>query len=183
MKNTLILDLDETLFHSSPLDMDDDEIGLHHDFKVDDYYFVYLRPHLKDFLKTAFKYFNVAVWTAATNDYATEIVKNIFDEKIEFLYSRKQCSGKYNFFTREHCYLKKLSKLKRKGYDLNNLLIVDDVPESASQNYGNYINIEPFYGYQKDIQLKLLKDYIITLADSNNIRSLEKRLWNKKDKK
>jgi TFIIF-interacting CTD phosphatase-like protein len=182
VKHTLILDLDETLFHATEIEFLD-EMNIPHDFMMDDFYHVYLRPHLQDFLKTAFEYFDVAVWTSASQSYAEDIVKKIFPDNLKFLYTREQCTKKLDYDTMEFVYLKNLKNLKKLGYDINKLLIVDDSPEKVAQNYGNYIPITPFYGDQKDIQLKLLKDYIITLADRDDIRKLEKRNWNKMEKK
>jgi RNA polymerase II subunit A small phosphatase-like protein len=50
-------------------------------------------------------------------------------------------------------YTKKLHKLKRKGYKLEQILIVDDTPAKPAFNYGNAIYIKPFTGSPTDSEL------------------------------
>jgi RNA polymerase II subunit A small phosphatase-like protein len=74
-------------------------------------------------------------------------------------------------------YTKKLHKLKRKGYKLEQILIVDDTPAKLAFNYGNAIHIKPFTGSPIDSELLRLMQYLPTLKDIPNVRSIEKRGW------
>ena len=58
IKFILVLDLDETLFHTNRNKL-------------------YIRPYVKDFINTLKKYFYLVVFTAATKSYADEILKQI----------------------------------------------------------------------------------------------------------
>jgi len=62
-KALLILDLDETLIHSSSK-----ELGRTCDLKVFDF-FVYKRPHLDKFLVAVFSFYSVAIWSTRSDDY------------------------------------------------------------------------------------------------------------------
>ena len=58
----LILDIDETLLYAtvSPLDRPED-------FRLEDF-FVYLRPHLGEFLSLCSSHFKHAIWTASSQN-------------------------------------------------------------------------------------------------------------------
>ena len=78
----VILDLDETLINSQPLDelTSEERKRFMRRFKthnMDGYYLVSERPYLQEFLDYLFKNHNVSVWTAASHDYANFIIANI----------------------------------------------------------------------------------------------------------
>ena len=169
----LILDLDETLIYSveSPLE------------KLPDFSFgqfcTYKRPYLKEFLQFCFNNFEVAVWTAATESYAVEIVKNIFEKNQipTFFWSRVRCSFSYDEELRESILTKKMWKIRRKGYDLKKVIVVDDSPEQWGSSYGNLVRVKKFLGEGDDNELKLLIKYLTKLKDAENIREVGKRGW------
>jgi RNA polymerase II subunit A small phosphatase-like protein len=74
-------------------------------------------------------------------------------------------------------YVKVLKKLRRRGYDLNRVLIVDDTPAKAKRNYGNVIYPSEYQGQVHDNELVLLLAYLLQLKDIKNVRSIEKRDW------
>jgi len=77
----------------------------------------------------------------------------------------------------EYYSLKKLSKVKNIGYDIDRILMIDDTPKKLSQNYGNYIRIRPFEGDQSDREFEQLGLYLESIADEPDLRSIEKRVW------
>lgn len=181
--NLLILDMDETLLHTT----DEYQLNDDYDFKIvfdeggwssKTTYFVRKRPYLNEFLDFAFNNFKVAVWTAGGKDYAAEaLIKcGINLNALEFFWTRDKCTIKTNLETGQYYGLKKLNKVKKLGWDLNNVLIVDDVRETASENYGNLIQIKPFY-YGKDDELLKLIDYLKEIKNEPNYRRVEKRGW------
>ena len=179
----LILDLDETLIHSERFEKDYLDEG--YDFKFSSNnpmyeYFTLKRPHLNEFLDYVFSNFKVAIWTAASKDYAKTIIDNIGidSNKLEFLYTEENCTIKVKY---DGCYgtyygEKNLNKIRSK-YNLKDVLIVDDIPETASNNYGNLIRINPFTSSPNDTELLKLISYLETIKDSDNFRSIEKRGW------
>jgi RNA polymerase II subunit A small phosphatase-like protein len=190
MKKLLILDMDETLLHTECFrDIDYLEEGSY-DFKFplggggwsndEHWYFTLKRPFLDEFMKYVFDNFKVAIWTAGGSDYASEAISRagIDKNKLEFFWTSERCTMKYDFETGFRYGVKNLEKVhKSLGWDLNNVLIVDDVQKTAINNYGNLIHIKEFCNDRSDIELKKLMNYLDKIKDSNNFRSIEKRGW------
>lgn len=72
---------------------------------------------------------------------------------------------------------KRLNKLKRFGWPLERVLIVDDSPEKCATNFGNAIYPTPFEGDESDNELKYLAGYLQELRECPNYRKIEKRRW------
>ena len=169
----LILDVDETLIHAT-----EKELGFSPDFKLEKY-FVYKRPHLDQFLENISKHFTIGIWSSADDSYVTEIVNKIKPDNIEFeiIWGRSRCSLKKDYTFDNYFFEKRLDKLKKKGFKLEQIIIVDDTPEKSRNNYGNVIYIKEFLGDTTDEELNHLLDYLLTLKNAVNIRSIEKRGW------
>lgn len=169
----IILDLDETLIHATETRLEHKE-----DFKIFSY-FVYKRPHLEFFLQELSKHFKIGIWSSGSDDYVEEIINKITPENIHFeiVWGRSRCSIKRDFETQDYYYEKRLDKLKRKGFELEKILLVDDSPEKARKNYGNAVYIKEFTGNRIDNELLKLLKYLISLRDVENVRTLEKRGW------
>ena len=172
----LILDLDETLIHSSRTRLLNAE-----DFTFDDY-FVYKRPYLNKFLEGISKHFQLGVWSTAGDEYVTEIVRYIKRETIDlaFCWGRSKCSTRRDRELDTYFFEKRLDKLKKQGFQLDKILIVDDSPEKSITNYGNAIHIKPFTGEPDDEELLHLFRYLVSLKEVENVRMLEKRYWRNK---
>lgn len=170
----LILDLAETLLHGceTPLDREAD-------FVIDGRYHIYVWPHLQSFLEYAFANFKVAIWTSASASYVTAVIKEVIPQQfeLEFLWSSERYTRRKNLETWEEYWVKNLTKVKKKGYDLNSVLVVDDTPEKLSRNYGNYIRVAEYLGDAEDEELLLLPRCLSMLRDEENVRRIEKRFW------
>lgn len=171
----LILDLDETLIHATETKLD-----MLEEFQFEQYY-VYKRPHLDTFLENISKHFTVGIWSSADDDYVTEIVQNIIPSTIELkvVWGRSRCSIKRDYDYDQYNFEKRLDKLKKQGFRLEQIIIVDDSPEKTRNNYGNAIYIKEFLGDKNDEELNFLFDYLLKLKTVENIRSIEKRGWRK----
>jgi len=169
----LILDLDETLIFAA-----EREGPRPCDFRVGPF-FVYKRPHLDEFLCGVGNLYRLAVWSSASSDYVAEIARAILPAGLEwtFVWSRQRCTVRRNLETFEIEYVKDFKKVKRAGFDLARVLIVDDTRHKAARNYGNAIYIRPFEGDASDSELPLLLEYLESLADCPNFRAIEKRGW------
>ena len=169
----LILDLDETLIYSTTL-----KLPYKEDFVLGEYY-VYKRPGLDVFLKFVNDNFKLAVWTSSTPDYAQSIVEKIFvtPDILQFLWGRERCISKTDLETREQYWVKDLKKVKKIGYNLDKVLVVDDSPEKLQRNYGNHIPVIPYMGDREDKELKKLNIYLDELKNLESVRSVEKRNW------
>lgn len=172
----LILDLDETLIYAS-----EKELDFLADFQFDKY-FVYKRPYLDKFLIEISKYFTIGIWSSAEDIYVNQIVQKIKPQSINFeiIWGRSRCSLKRNETFDTYFYEKRVDKLKKKGFNLEQILIVDDTPEKSRNNYGNAIYINEFKGDNSDKELIYLFDYLLTLKNVENVRSIEKRNWKTK---
>ena len=184
----IILDLDETLVYATT-----DKLSIKHDFEVGNY-FVYKRPHLCQFIEYIQKNFDFAVWSSASDAYVEEMTKKLsLHEKTVFTWARSKATfkrpstfdaeGNLNVDTlNHHFFVKRLKKVKKLGFDLEKVLIIDDSPHKSRENYGNAIYVEEFKGNQKDKELLYLIDYLDTLKNKDNVRAIEKRNWKEKTK-
>ena len=142
-KKTLILDLDETLIHSSfkPFKIKDEialkiKPSLNNNNIANEHYIIYMlkRPYVGLFLSIVCDIFEVVIFTASVPDYANAIINEIDTEN----------KIKYRLF-REHCikidkdkYIKNLYSL---GRDLKNVIIIDNNPLSYTLNIENGLPI------------------------------------------
>ena len=181
-KPLLILDLDETLVHAR-----EEALNRPADFIVFGYH-VYRRPYLGDFLNSVQADFELAVWSSGSDDYVAAVVDNVFgaDFPLHFVWGRSRATLMrlmrdeygYDYDPWDHRrYLKPLKKVKRMGWRLERMLIVDDTPEKCVRNYGNAIHPLPFEGDEADSELLRLAAYLLTLKDEPDVRRIEKRRW------
>jgi len=173
LRPLLVLDLDETLLFA-------DEIGLGRepDFTTARYV-VYRRPHVTAFLRHVAKRYELAVWTSSGSEYAQEVCDNVFPADIAptFVWSHLSCTMRRDHERDEWVQAKHLTKLRRRGYDLRRVLVVDDSPEKHRRNYGNLVRVEPFTGDPADVELPRLAAYLDAIAAAGDFRKLEKRFW------
>ena len=169
----LLLDLDETLIHAVTAPLREAA-----DFHFDLFH-IYKRPGLEQFLINIAHHFTLGVWSSASNEYVEEIVKMITPDAIEWfmIWGRSRCTTKRDYNLDTYYFEKRLDKVKNKGFKLEQIIIVDDSPEKSRSNYGNAVYIEPFVGDRNDRELTYLYDYLLTLKEVSNIRTIEKRGW------
>ncbi|HEX2629843.1 MAG TPA: HAD family hydrolase [Chitinophagaceae bacterium] len=173
----LILDLDETLIHSTESRL------AHAEDILFDQYFVYKRPFLDQFLIDISQHYVIGIWSSAGDMYVQTIAEKIKPQEIDyaFVWGRSRCTFKRDMERDFYEYEKKLSKLKSKGYSLESMLIVDDTREKARSNYGNAIYIREFTGNREDVELQHLFTYLVSLKEVPNFRTIEKRGWRQRN--
>ena len=120
-KKTLILDLDETLVHSSFTPFEKNDIVLNVDFEGVMYnIYVLVRPDAELFIKTVAKFFELVIFTASISKYASPLLDILDKEKnIKHRLYRDQCTFINGI------YIKDLKKCNR---SLKDLIIVDNSP-------------------------------------------------------
>lgn len=160
----LVLDLDETLIHASSK-----KLNQAPDFHYQDL-FVYKRPHLDDFLEECSKLFDIAIWSSAQDDYVQNVVALLKPKNIdfEFIWAQSECWLKiakvYDKSTgmhfTEYQNIKPLEKITQIGYEMKDLLIIDDSAFKVSDNPQNYLIIPAFEGNQEDDCLLVLLDFL-----------------------
>lgn len=116
-KNTLVLDLDETLVHSSfssvPSDINFSLFLEDQEYSI----FVLKRPEVDRFLKVCCELFEVVIFTASLEEYASPLIDLLdIEKKIPYRLYRDSCTIINNNFVKD---------LSRLGRDLNHVVIVD----------------------------------------------------------
>jgi RNA polymerase II subunit A small phosphatase-like protein len=170
----LILDIDETLLHAR-----EEPLGRECDFQLYDYH-VYLRPHVRLFLESASERYDLACWSSATRNYVAAMVKELMvglTAEPLFIWDRSRCTRRFDFVHQEEYFLKDLKKVRRRGFDLDRVLILEDEPRKVNRNFGNAIYVKPFEGDLDDDELLRLAQYLLSIDSVDNFRHLEKRSW------
>ncbi len=174
MNPLLVLDLDETLIHAEP-----GPRPVEPDFRVGPFD-VLLRPFATEFLMTVADRYQLGVWTSATADYAAGITAELAVRSgvpFQFVWARDRCTRRVDPETGGEGWIKDLKKLRRAGYDLRRVLVVDDTAAKLARSYGNLVLVSPFLGDPGDDELRHLGPYLLRLASEPDYRRIEKRGW------
>ncbi|KAI9188689.1 Nuclear envelope morphology protein 1 [Blastocladiella emersonii ATCC 22665] len=165
-KKTLVLDLDETLIHSTSrgLRRCDHliEVTIDHHKCL---YYVYKRPHVDFFLRKVAEWYKVVIYTASLQEYA--------DPVIDFLDGHRGLIAKRYF--RQSCiqhggtYLKDLAVVEP---DLSQVCLLDNSPISYAINQANGIPIEGWVSDQQDEALLELLPFLDALRFAEDVRSV-----------
>lgn len=159
-EHNLLLDLDQTIISGEPLeelDLENTYKEKHKLFKsdnMDDYYNIYSRPYLQEFLDYVFDNFNVTVWTAASKDYALFIVNKIIlnkpGRKLDFIFFEYHCqlSKQINKYSKDLSILWDIYKLP--GYSPQNTVILDDYKKDVHKCQPNNCIIAIPFEFKKD---------------------------------
>lgn len=173
LRPLLILDLDETLIHASerPMAQTPDFVVAH--------YALYRRPGVAAFLEKMARHYELAVWTSSSPAYAQAVIAALFaaPERLAFVWASDRCTLRRDLESDTWCQSKPLHKVRRRGYDLRRVLVVDDSPEKHTRNYGNLVAVQPFEGDPADDELPRLGRYLERLAGEPDFRRIEKRGW------
>jgi Dullard-like phosphatase family protein len=168
----LVLDLDETLIHSSfePIEVYDYIV----EFDVEDVpYTCYVskRPGVEEFMRRMAALYEIVVFTASLPNYANPVIDRMMEDVdlyVDWRLYRESCTFQ------NQTYVKDLSRL---GRELNKTLIVDNSPHSFAFQPENAIHCDSWFDDQTDTELFDLVPILEGLADSsimNIIDELEK---------
>ena len=141
-KYTLVLDLDETLVNFK--------------IKKGREGYVRLRPFLFGFLEEVSQFYELIIFTSATEAYANSVIEAIEHDKKYFDY----------VFCRQHTIIvgnEFVKDLTRIGRPLNSTIIIDNMPQNFRFQKENGISIKPFWG--QDFNDKTLYDLMPILLD------------------
>ena len=174
-KKTLVLDLDETLVHSSmtPFTKPSD-ISITINVKGKNYnVYVLKRPYLEHFLMEMSYIYEIIVFTASLKEYAEPLMKRLDKHKVI------KC-----VLNREHClfeqgnYFKDLKVINR---DIKDLIIIDNNPVSYFYNKENGVPILSWFNDPKDNELIKLIPLLKFLSRVNDVRPIINQIVIKKN--
>jgi TFIIF-interacting CTD phosphatase-like protein len=147
-KPNIILDLDNTLICSvelSKIDLYTDErLNFFNYHIMEDYYIVFERPDLQNFLDWLFKNYNVSIWTAAGEEYALFVLENCIlnnqERSINFFFFAYHCNESIITYgnTKD---LRMLWTVFGLGFKFNqeNTIIIDDLDHVYQTQPGNCV--------------------------------------------
>jgi Dullard-like phosphatase family protein len=154
----LVLDLDETLVHSSfkPVDDCDFVIPVEIENQVHKVY-VSKRPFVDDFMKMCGELYEVVVFTASLAKYADPVLDLLDIHKVvDWRLFRESCSPFKGSYVKD---------MGRMGRDLNRIMIVDNSPHSYAFNPENAIPVESWFSDKNDTELQDMIPILEKLAD------------------
>jgi len=166
-RKTLVLDLDETLVHSTV------KRNVKFDYNVEIYlepagfcsFYVLKRPHVDVFLKEVSVWFDVIFFTASLKEYADPVLNRLDNRNIaKRRLFRESCLNKDGNFIKD---------LGRIGMNLASTIIIDNSPIAYSHNKVNAIPIDSWFGDDiKDRSLINLLPFLNSLRSVNDVRSI-----------
>ena len=175
-KKLIIFDLDETLIHATK-----EKLNIPEDFRYQAFY-IYKRPGLDQFLEACSELYPIALWSSADDEYVEAIARLLQSEKqyFEFVWARSACWMKVirtedpetGLKRKKHQFIKPLEKIRIKGWQMRNLLIIDDSLYKVTDNPQNYIVIKAFEGDAKDGELGRLLKYLKQAINYEDFRDL-----------
>ncbi|KAG3049369.1 hypothetical protein PC121_g18956, partial [Phytophthora cactorum] len=168
-KKCLVLDLDETLVHSSfrPTDNYDFIIPVNIDGTIHHVY-VCKRPGAEEFLIEMAKYYEIVVYTASLSKYADPLLDKLDPEGVI----------RYRLY-REHCvqyegnYVKDLSLLDR---DISQTIIVDNSPMAYAFHPRNAIGCSSFIDDPNDRELESISRFLTKFQNVEDVCN-HMQLW------
>jgi RNA polymerase II subunit A small phosphatase-like protein len=94
-----------------------------------------------------------------------------------FVWNVSRCTQRFDPDTAEHYWLKDLKKVKRRGFQMQRVLMIDDSPEKLGRQYGNHLRLIPFEGDPEDRELLDVLPFLDWIRDRDDFRIIEKRDW------
>ena len=159
----MVLDLDETLVHSSfqsvkgahmtiPVTIEDTVHNV----------FVIKRPGVDEFMRRMGEHFEIVIYTASLSKYADPLLDKLDIHKvINKRLFRENCV----FY--EGYYVKDLSLLER---DISQTIIVDNSPPSYTFHPENAIDCSSFIDDPADVEMWQIADFLIGIKDCDDVR-------------
>jgi len=147
---------------------------------MEEYYKIFERPHLQEFLDYLFENFNVSVWTAASKDYALFIIQNIIiknkstERKLDWIFYSYHCTKSNEKYNEDKDLNMLWDVYKLPGYSKSNTVILDDNIYVYNTQPKNCIRIKQFkFKNKKSYTDTVLIDMIPMLDElkkSKNVR-------------
>jgi len=165
-RKTLILDLDETLVHSTIKPVSHHHITV--DVVIDKVactFYVIKRPHVDAFLKKVAEWYDIIIFTASMQQYADPLIDQLDTRRlVKGRLFRESCLNK------EGNFIKDLSLINQ---DLASTIIIDNSPIAYSHNKENAVPIDNWMGDNpRDESLLNLLPFLNALRFTTDVRSI-----------
>jgi len=164
-KKCLVLDLDETLVHSSfqPVPQANYIIPVNIDGTIHNVY-VIKRPGVDSFMHQLSEYYEIVIYTASLSKYADPLLDKLDIHKVI-----KKRLFRENCVLHDGHYVKDLSLLNR---DIKNTIIVDNSPASYKFHPENAIDCSSFFDDPNDNELWIIGKFLTTIRSCDDVRAL-----------
>ncbi|XP_003748332.1 CTD nuclear envelope phosphatase 1 [Galendromus occidentalis] len=160
---TLVLDLDETLIHTTfecpPGAHDVEQLC------------AIMRPNVRSFLRTTSRWYEIVVYTAALPSYADSILDGLDPHRKYFSY--RLYRGHCSFY--QGVYVKDLEAL---GRPMSKVVFVDNFPGAYMMQPSNALPIRSFVGDNNDKALLSILKLLKILKGKNDVRPMLRRYRN-----
>jgi RNA polymerase II subunit A small phosphatase-like protein len=167
-RKCLVLDLDETLVHSSftPVPNADFVISIELENVLHRVY-VRKRPGVDEFLRAVSQKFEVVVFTASLNKYADPLLDILDrDRVVTKRLFREACVQHYGNYVKDLTHL---------GRSLESSIIIDNSPFSYMFQPDNAIAITSWFDDRSDRELYELLPFLDNLVDVDDVRTVLRR--------
>lgn len=163
---TLVLDLDETLVHSTLEPCDDADFTIQVSSNMEQHtFYVRQRPYLKTFLERVSDMFEIVLFTASQRFYAEQLLDHLDPDRKFFSRReyRETCVLSEGIFTKDLTVL---------GVDLAKVAIVDNSPQVFRWQVNNGIPIMSWFNDPLDCELIALLPFLETLVEVEDVRPI-----------
>ncbi|CAA6661304.1 unnamed protein product [Spirodela intermedia] len=170
---TLVLDLDETLVHSTLEHCADADFTFPVFFNMKEHtVYVRRRPYLHEFLERVAQMFKIVIFTASQSIYAEQLLDMLDPDKriISQRVYRESCIFSDGSYTKDLTIL---------GVDLAKVVIIDNSPQVFRLQVNNGIPIESWFDDPSDCALISLLPFLETLVDVDDVRPIISERFNK----
>ncbi|KAJ1751686.1 hypothetical protein LPJ78_001869 [Coemansia sp. RSA 989] len=164
-RKCLVLDLDETLVHSSFREVENPDFivpvvleGQEHNV------YVVKRPGVDEFIRVMGQYYEVVVFTASLSMYADPVLDLLDKHKAMHHRLFRESCNLYN-----GNYVKDLSRL---GRDVSQSIIIDNSPASYAFHPNNAIGISTWLNDPMDTELRDLIPFLIDLTKVDDVSAV-----------
>ncbi|CAD8063437.1 unnamed protein product [Paramecium primaurelia] len=169
-RKTLVIDLDETLVHSSfePMKINDliVEVSMNDQkYKI----YVNIRPGAHDFIKETSKYFELIVFTASISEYANSVIDFLDPQGlVDLRLFRENCTIYKDILVKD------LSLLKR---NLDSVILIDNSVNSFMFQPMNAVHILNYFEDKTDQELPLMIPFLKLLSQFQDVRPVHEWLF------
>ncbi|KAL5230223.1 hypothetical protein ABZP36_028999 [Zizania latifolia] len=168
---TLVLDLDETLIHSSATDCNGADFSFLMCLGTKEHtVYVKKRPYVDTFLQKVSEMFEVVIFTASLSSYANQLLDMLDPENrlISWRFFRESC------LSLDGSYIKDLTFIVA---DLAKVAIIDNTPEVFQLQVDNGIPIKSWSSDPADLSLLELIPFLETLAVADDVRPIIAKMF------